>query len=129
MPEENPQEHANQSPKEQENSGTEAATGLVTLQVPFPETFIYSNIAAFSMSLMDMRIGFGEAMPDRTVRPRVGVVMAPEQAAVIALLLIGQVAQYEKVFGPLRDPRWRQFADQIASNEEALAAAQNKQDG
>jgi len=66
------------------------------------------------MSLFDLRIGFGEAMPDRTVKPRVGVVMSPEQAAILALLLIGQVAQYEKNFGPLRDPRWREFADQAS---------------
>ena len=101
-------------PQEQHlQSGTTPGIEEVTLRVPFPDSFVYSNIAAFSLSLMDIRIGFCEAMPDRTVQPRVGIVMPPEQAAILAMLLLTQINTYERNFGPIRDPRWREFADRL----------------
>jgi len=92
------------------------------IQAPFADHFTYSNIAAFSTSLMDIRISFGEFLPDGTSVPRVGVVMSPEQAAVLAMLLLSQVNSYEQSFGKIRDPRWRYFADTAA--EKAAKALQ-----
>jgi hypothetical protein len=84
----------------------------VTLRVPFPDSFVYSNIASFSISLMDIRIGFGEAMPDRTVQPRVGIVMPPEQAALVAMHLFSQLHVYERAFGPIRLAQWQSQKDE-----------------
>jgi hypothetical protein len=100
MPEElPPQERA-----EDQHEVTEA-----TIAVPFPETFIYSNISAFSTSFMDVRIGFAEAMPDKSAKTRVGVVMPPEHAAHVALSLLRQLEFFEARFGPIRLPAWRAF--------------------
>jgi hypothetical protein len=79
----------------------------VTLQIPYPDAFIYSNCAAFSISQMDIRIGFAEALPDRKAYARVGIVMAPEHAAILALNLLGQVHAYEQTFGMIRVPEWQ----------------------
>jgi hypothetical protein len=102
-------------PQEAPAQSTAVQGGMeeVTLRVPFPDTFVYSNIAAFSVSMMDIRIGFGEAMPDRTVQPKVGIVMPPEQAAMLAMLLLTQINTYERSFGLIREPRWREFSNQL----------------
>jgi hypothetical protein len=101
-------------PQEQPAQTGSGQSGMeeVTLKVPFPESFVYSNIAAFSISLMDVRIGFGEAMPDRTVQPRVGIVMPPEQAALLAMNLFAQVHVYERAFGPIRLEQWQSQKDE-----------------
>ena len=80
---------------------------MVNLQVPFPDTFVYSNCSAFSVSQMDIRISFAEAMPDRTAQARVGVVLPPEHAALLAMTLIGQIHVYERAFGPIRNAQWQ----------------------
>jgi Protein of unknown function (DUF3467) len=79
----------------------------VTLRIPYAETYIYSNVAAFSLSQMDIRISFAEAMPDRTAKARVGIVMAPEHAALLGIALIQQVHAFESAFGPIRLPQWQ----------------------
>lgn len=82
-------------------------TSMVNLQIPFPDTFVYSNCSAYSVSQMDIRISFAEAMPDRTAKARVGVVLPPEHAALLAMTLIGQVHIYERAFGPIRNAQWQ----------------------
>jgi len=99
-----------ENPSAEQPSAVQESIQELTLRVPFPDSFVYSNAAAFSISLMDIRISFAEAMPDRTVQPRVGLVMAPEQAAILAITLLLQLDSYEKNFGQIRDPRWRDFA-------------------
>jgi hypothetical protein len=90
--------------KPEEGSGIEQKT----IHIPFPETYIYSNCAAFSLSLMEFRIGFAEAITGQDkVFPRVGITMTPEAAAVIALTLVQQLTHYEKNFGEIRHPAWR----------------------
>jgi hypothetical protein len=78
-----------------------------TVHIPFPETFVYSNCAAFALSLMEFRLGFAEAMPDGKAVSRVGVAMPPEAAAVLALVLFKQLKTYEQKFGEIRHPLWR----------------------
>ena len=84
----------------------------VTLRIPFAKQFVYANVASFSVSMMDIRISFGEAMPDQTVEARVGVVMGPEQAAQLALSLMQQVHIFEKTFGAVRNPLWQALKTQ-----------------
>jgi hypothetical protein len=93
-----------------------------TLSIPFPENFIYSNCAAFSISQMDIRISFAEAMPDRTAKARVGIVMPPEHAALLGMALIQQVHIYEHNFGAIRLPAWQ------AQREEAIQSLERKQE-
>jgi hypothetical protein len=78
-----------------------------TLNIPFPETFLYSNCAAFSVGQHDIRVGFAEAMPDGTAVAKVGIVMPPETAAVVAMGLFQQVKTFEANFGEIRHPMWK----------------------
>lgn len=86
------------------------------ITVPFAENFVYSNVSALSTSMMDVRISFGEAMPDRTVHPRVGIVVPPEHAAQLVLNLLQQLHFFEKNFGVIRNPLWRSFQDKAKAN-------------
>jgi hypothetical protein len=72
------------------------------IKIPFPQTFIYANCFAFSMSHMDIRIGFAEAMPDAHAEPKVGIVLPPEVASQLAVTLLQQLAVFEAQFGQLR---------------------------
>jgi len=77
------------------------------LTVPFPEVFVYSNVSAISTSMMDIRIGFAEAMPDGKAYPRVGVVIPPEHAVQLLLNIFQQLQVFERTFGQIRHPQWR----------------------
>lgn len=84
------------------------------LQIPFPSSFVYSNASALSASFMDLRIGFAEVMQNRTIEPRVGIVMPPEHAAQLALNLLQQLYAFERNFGEIRHPAWREFKTKSA---------------
>jgi hypothetical protein len=94
---------------DQPKRGAEGSITEIQLTVPFPESFTYSNVSAISSSFMDVRIGFGEAMPDGTAQPRIGVVMPPEHAAQLVLNLLQQLNFFEKNFGEIRHPIWKNF--------------------
>jgi hypothetical protein len=93
----------------------------ITLNVPMAKSFVYSNVAAFSVSFMDIRISFGEAMPDQTAEARVGIVMPPEHAAYLALMLLEQVQIFERTFGPVRHPQWIEAKKRIAEDKSPAA--------
>lgn len=84
----------------------EAVVEQVNFTVPFPDKFLYTSASSFSLTMMDLKIGFAEAMPDRTVRPVVGVVMPVEHAAHVLLSLLSQLLAFEANFGPIRHPAW-----------------------
>jgi hypothetical protein len=89
---------------------TEAPLGMAKqrmVHIPFPESFVYANCCAFAIGQMEMRLGFAEAMQDGRAVPKVGIVMPPEAAAVIALVLLQQVRTYEENFGEIRHPMWK----------------------
>ena len=89
---------------------TEAPSGKATqrvIHIPFPESFVNANCCAFALGQMEIRLGFAEAMQDGRAVPRVGIVMPPEAAAVIALVLLQQVKTYEENFGEIRHPLWK----------------------
>ena len=54
-----------------------------------------------SISPSHIRINFAEAQ-----RREGGVVLTPEDAAGLALLLLDQLRRYENEFGPIQDPNW-----------------------
>jgi hypothetical protein len=84
----------------------------VTMTVPFPEAFVYTNVSAMSVSQMDVRIGFAEVGPlEGKPISRVGVAMPLEHAAQLALNLLQQLMFFEKNFGPIRNRQWRRFMD------------------
>jgi hypothetical protein len=79
----------------------------IHVSIPFPETFTYANCAAMAISQMEIRLGFAEIMQDGKAVPKVGIVLPPEAAAVIALVLFQQVKKYEEHFGEIRHPLWK----------------------
>ena len=94
---------------DQHNAATEQPLQQVAVQIPFPETFLYANCAAFAISQMEIRIGFAEAMQTGKAVSKVGIVLPPEAAAVIALVLLAQVTMYEASFGEIRHSMWKAF--------------------
>ena len=85
----------------------------VMLEIPFPETFVYANCTAFAMSHMDFHLSFAEAGPNNKITAKVGIVMPAEHAATLALTLVQQLVDYEKAFGPIRQPAWREVRKQF----------------
>ena len=81
----------------------------VIIHIPFPSAYVYSNCACFALSPMDFRIGFAESMPNGTAESRVGIVMPPEQAVVLAMMLLTQISVYEQKFGEIRNQQWREM--------------------
>lgn len=78
-----------------------------TVVIPFPESFLYANCAAFAIGQNEIRLGFAEALQDGKAVSKVGIVMPPETAAVIALILFKQVQIFEQNFGEIRHPMWK----------------------
>lgn len=93
--------------------GSELEMVNVQMTIPFPDTFVYSNASAYSVMAMDIKIGFAEAMPNRTVQPRVGVTIPIEHAVHMVISLIGQLDAFEQHFGHIRDVRWHALRDQL----------------
>ncbi|HME08802.1 MAG TPA: DUF3467 domain-containing protein [Bryobacteraceae bacterium] len=85
----------------------EGSVKELTITIPFPDSFTYSNVSAISSSFMDFRISFAETMVEDQPRARVGIVMPPEHAAQLVLTLITQLDYFEKNFGEVRHPAWR----------------------
>src|ERR1035441_494857 len=77
------------------------------VHIPFPESWVYCNCAAFAIGQMEIRLGFAEALQDGQAVSKVGIVMPPEAAAVIALVLFQQVQKFEENFGEIRHPMWK----------------------
>jgi len=78
-----------------------------SVHIPFPETFVYSNCCAFAIGQTEVRLGFAESLPDGNAIPKIGIVMPPESAAVLALVLLQQVHVFEAHFGEIRHPMWK----------------------
>lgn len=83
---------------------------------PFTDNYIYSNISALSTSYMDLRISFGEVMPNGTPHAKVGVVIPLEHAAQLTMNLLLQLNFFEKNFGEIRHPQWRFFQEKAQAN-------------
>lgn len=92
--------------------------------VPFPDSYVYSNASALSTSMMDVRIGFAEVLPDGKAHARVGIVMPVEHAVQLIMNLLEQVNQFERNFGEIRNPKWRLANGTARANAEALLKEQ-----
>jgi uncharacterized protein DUF3467 len=83
---------------------------------------VYCNIANVTVSFNDLRLYLAEmgpsaiaVNPDATipsldkskasVSPKLSIVMNPEFAKSVADAILGAVAKYEEIFGPLRTPK------------------------
>jgi hypothetical protein len=99
--------------KDEKRQAEETPITSVVLNVPFPSTFVYSNASSYSVTLMDMKIGFGEAMPNRTVEARIGVTVPIEHGAHIALSMLAQLFAFEDNFGQVRHPHWNLVKDRL----------------
>jgi len=98
----------------------------VQITVPFPDSFVYSNVSAISSSSMDIRVGFGEAMPDGIAYPRVGVVMTVEHAAQLVINMIQQLKVFEdRGFGLIRNSMWREFRERAKAQEPSPSTEEN----
>ena len=86
----------------------EAKAFQLTVNIPIADRFLYCNGASFAVGLMDFRVSFVD-MTQTSVVPQVGIAMAPEFVAHLVMTLLGQIHTYEKVFGPIRHPQWREF--------------------
>jgi|GEM_PF-3228397 len=68
---------------------------------------IYSNSMSVEMTFNDIQLFFGqikEATPEKvSVEEHVAVIMSLEEAKAVVKVLIGQIAGYEKTFGPIRE--------------------------
>jgi hypothetical protein len=78
--------------------------------VSWPDTFIYTNASAYSVSLMDVRIAFADAGPNGPVT-KVAVTMTHEHAAHLVLTVLQSLHAFEEAFGPIRLPDWRRFQE------------------
>ena len=98
----------------------EETVNQVEVNVPFTDNFVYSNITALSTSFMDVRISFGEMLPDGKAQARIGVVLPPEHAAQLVLNLMVQLNFFESNFGKIRHPQWRAFRDKAMAEIQEL---------
>ena len=81
------------------------------------EEYVYSNIAGMSISPWDVRINFAELLPNPSTSEQkartktvAGIVMTPEHAAGLVLLLMRQLIAYELNIGPIRNEEWHRLA-------------------
>ena len=92
------------------------------VRVEPPESYVYSNLSGTSLSPFDIRLHFAEVLPSAAdaageqakVRTVAGIIMPPEHAAALAMLLMQQVQNYERQFGPIRHREWRAATERAA---------------
>jgi hypothetical protein len=84
------------------------------IEIEYPESFIYANVASVSFSQLDCRIVYAEVLPDGRTFTKAGIVMPPEHAAALALVLINHVQAYEKRFGQIRLQHWQDMKRKYA---------------
>src|SRR5690348_14185810 len=92
-----------------------AETRNVRIEIEPPDSYVYSNVAALSISPWDFRIHFADVTPTENENAKfkavVGIVMPPEHAAGLMFLLKDQLSKFEQVGGPIRHPRWQAMVD------------------
>jgi Protein of unknown function (DUF3467) len=93
----------------QDNEDTQLEA--IHLEVKQPSEFVYSNVANVAVSQMDIRVAFAEALPNGTATTKVGIVMSPEHASALVLLLMQHLRLYERNFGEIRLPQWKQLKE------------------
>jgi len=97
-----------------------------TIKIDSPDTYIYSNVAGVSISPWDIRINFADVNvtdegQEQVFKAVTGVVMPPEHAAGLVMLLTGQLKQYESQFGEIRYPPWQAMKARNAARAAKMA--------
>lgn len=96
------------------------------IEITPPDSHFYSNVSGVNVTPWDIRIHFADLSPrdpmDTKSKAVVGVIMPPEHAAGLMLLLLEQVQVYEKQFGPIRLSKWAK----LRASAEQFAAAEQK---
>jgi hypothetical protein len=110
--------------KSQDTVTSVEADGTHVITVPFPESYVYANASAFAMTMMDLKIGFAEAMPDKKIQSRLGVTVPIEHAAHLAIQLFAQLVSYERNWGAIRHPQWADFKDRVMTSQSGGTAEQ-----
>jgi len=95
----------------------------VSVKVEAAESYVYSNICGISVSPLDIQINFADVSTGYTkqetrIKTVVGVILTPEHAAALAILLTTQLHNYERQFGTIRHRQWkamREFGEKHAS--------------
>lgn len=86
-----------------------------SIEIEPPETYVYSNVAGVTVTPWDVRINFADVNvrndANALCKTVVGVVMPPEHAAGLALLLMDQLHLFEAQFGKIRHRAWRAIAE------------------
>jgi hypothetical protein len=80
--------------------------------------FVYANSATVSETFWDITLIFGEVIPSpgqntAVVEDRVGVTMSWEHAKALCEVFKRQVDDYERKFGPLRNPNKPPIEDSV----------------
>jgi hypothetical protein len=94
---------------------------LYNVTIEAADTYIYSNVAGISIAPWDIRINFAEVQPrgDQVVSKTVaGIVMPPEHAAALAMLLLAQLHHFEAQFGAIRHPEWVKMKSESSQLQE-----------
>ncbi|MEO8053411.1 MAG: DUF3467 domain-containing protein [Acidobacteriota bacterium] len=82
-----------------------------SIKIEASDTYVYSNVAGISISPWDLRINFADVnvvnKKDEAFKAVMGIVMPPEHAAGLTLLLMRQLRNYEEQFGAIRHPDWQ----------------------
>lgn len=107
-----PEETAPSTPKHSE-------VETQTINIPQPDRYIYSNVAALSHSQYDVRLILADARPGGVSVDTTGLVMTPEAAAALGMALVMRLITYEKSFGPIRNDDWTAFKNREMKNSDA----------
>ncbi len=102
-----------------------------TIRVDPPDSYVYSNVAGVSISPWDIRINFADVNVvnegEQGFKAVIGIVMPPEHAAGLAMLLTRQLKQYEDQFGEIRHEPWQAMKARNAKLQTALAKEKSEQ--
>lgn len=98
----------------------------IKVTVPQADSFIYSNIVGVAISPMDVRINFAEAGPSGNCVTKVGIVLTPETASSLALILLDQVMNFSRQVGPIRNEQWNAVSSGMADIKKTLMEAKRQ---
>lgn len=100
---------ADEIQSDQSTVSDETQEVTIKVRVQNPDQSIYSNVVAVTITPWDVRVNFADYAPSGkagggvdNVKAIVGVIMSPEQAASLAILLNRQLENFESQFGQVR---------------------------
>lgn len=102
------------------------------IEIEPADSYVYSNVGSISVSPWDIRINFADVTPTTEQNTKfkavIGVVMPPEHAAGLAILLMDQLQVFENQFGPIRHPKWHAISRAALKRAAEQQATANQQE-